>query len=501
MPKWILFALMASTLHAAAIRGTVVEKQTGKPLARALVVVQPVTGSKGATASGRTNPYGVFEISGLPAGMYVATASKTGFAKVEYGQKRWFSAGTPFLLAESQDLSLRFALPHFGAVTGRAVDENNVGIPNCPVLAYRNTRPPELVDKSVTDDRGVYRISSLAPGTYLVRTGTMENDTGVYLPTFSHSSQTVGGAGTSDVVLDQDSLGADVRPVTGRLFSANGRVWNPNSQRAAAVVTLVSDMGSQRATTGEDGRFEFSRIAPGAYELYAQAGDSRSRTPLMAYLPIDIERDRPGIQLDLAPLPSVQFSFLDLAGKRVDATGLPLLARRKELSGTGRTEYLRLDADGQARLDPGRWEVALGPVDGWYTARFTGPGSHAGYPAGWNEMVVSPGPMTVEFRLSPSPAALRGVVNSGDQPVAGAPVYLEAYSPTSGRRVQDLRTTRTDTQGRYSFVGLAPGSYRILATFDYQAPESVQMTAGHAPEVSVEEGRAATQDLSLWVLQ
>lgn len=62
------------------LRGTVMERQTGRPLARALVAVHPVTGSAGATRSVRTNLAGVFEFPPIPAGAYIVTVSRKGFA-------------------------------------------------------------------------------------------------------------------------------------------------------------------------------------------------------------------------------------------------------------------------------------------------------------------------------------------------------------------------------------------------------------------------------------
>lgn len=504
MLRCLLVAWMCGALDAAAIRGTVVEKQSGKPLARALVVVQPLAGSNGATASVRTKPNGSFEFQGLPAGWYVVSASKTGFARVEYGQKSWFSAGTPVALAESGEIDLRLAVPHFGAIGGRVTDENNVGVPDCTVFVYRNTRPPELAGQAVTDDRGVYRVFGLAPGDYLARTGALTNEIGVYLPTFARESLTVDGASASGAVLDQDTLYADVHPIAGRLFTVSGSVSIPGSGLAQATVTLVSEVGPQVQASGLDGHFSFDRVAPGAYELYAQGFDAASRRTVAAWLAVDIGGNRAGIALDLAPLPSVRFSFVDTSGKPVDPTGLPFLARRRDLSGPGKTEYLRLDGDGQAHLDPGRWELALGPHASWYVAGFSGPGPRAtgGPPGGWNEMAVAPGSasLAVQVVLSLHPGKLRGVVTSGGQPAAGAPVYLEAIDPTSGLRRGDLRATRAGAGGQYVFAGLAPGVYRVASTFEYQAPDWAAMSRAGAREVRIEPGGEAALDPELWVM-
>ena len=50
MRKWLLLTLAAGALHAAIIRGTVVEHQTGKVLARTVVVIQPLPGTYGPSA-------------------------------------------------------------------------------------------------------------------------------------------------------------------------------------------------------------------------------------------------------------------------------------------------------------------------------------------------------------------------------------------------------------------------------------------------------------------
>src|SRR5579863_4583072 len=123
MPKWLLLALAAGTLDAAVIRGVVVENQSGKPLARALVVVQPVAGTPGAPLSTRTNPNGAFEFPPIAPGAYLVSASKRSFAPVQYGQKHWNSAGVPVVLEETATPFLSLRLQRFGAITGSVVDE------------------------------------------------------------------------------------------------------------------------------------------------------------------------------------------------------------------------------------------------------------------------------------------------------------------------------------------------------------------------------------------
>ncbi|HMC58766.1 MAG TPA: carboxypeptidase regulatory-like domain-containing protein, partial [Candidatus Solibacter sp.] len=133
-------------------------------LARALVVVTPIQGSAGPTVGIRTNVYGAFETPALPAGAYLVSVSRRSFAPAQYGQKRWKAPGVPVFLEEAQSTFLNIRLPRFGSVTGTILDENEVGLPEHDVVIYRTTRPPQLVTRVKTDDRGMYRIAGLEPG-------------------------------------------------------------------------------------------------------------------------------------------------------------------------------------------------------------------------------------------------------------------------------------------------------------------------------------------------
>jgi len=90
----------AGALPAAVIRGNVIQNQTGRPLARAVITLQPVTGTPGGTQTMRSNSYGAFEFSSLAGGAYVVRASKAGFLTAEYGQKQWNAAGVPVALTD-----------------------------------------------------------------------------------------------------------------------------------------------------------------------------------------------------------------------------------------------------------------------------------------------------------------------------------------------------------------------------------------------------------------
>jgi hypothetical protein len=122
-----------------------------------------------------------------------------------------------------------------------------------------------------------------------------------------------------------------------------------------------------------------------------------------------------------------------------------------------------------------------------------------GRPDGWHEIFLQ-NAAVVRFSFSNGAGGLRGVVKTTGQPVVGAPVYLEAYDPIKRVRLTDLRSTRTDIRGAYQFENLAPGSYRLLSTFEYQSPSTGVMDIAGARSFQMEAREQAQMDPELYVL-
>jgi hypothetical protein len=492
--------LAAAVLRAAAIHGIVVENQTGRPLARTLVVAAPISGTPGGAKSARTNTYGAFSFDDLPAGAFLVSAARQGFAAVQYGQKQWKSAGLPVILEENQRMEIEIRLPRLGAIAGRIVDENDVGMPDHDVVVYRVAKPPLLAAKAASDDRGVYRVGGLEPGAYLVRTAAKTFEEGGYLPTFYHDVGAVEQARSLEVTLDQEADEISIRPIPGRLFQFSGAATCPQMRDAAITMTLVSDMGRQdEPAEAATGRFRFPPQAPGKYELNLHGpGGSIG---CYGYQEIQIERDLTDVHISGTPMALVRMQLEDSRGGRVDPRQAQLTARRKELSGPGAAQKIDLANDAM-RLPPGRWEFAIAPSPAFYPTQFLANGNPAeGRADGWNEdlLVTGAGFNTVKFVLSNSPGSVHGAVTLGSLVAAGAPVFLESGGIEPARRFREPYMARTDTRGQYQFTGLAPGEYRLLATFEYQAPTAAEFDGAGAVRIKIEETRDSHQDLSLFV--
>jgi len=74
-------------------------------------------------------------------------------------------------------------------------------------------------------------------------------------------------------------------------------------------------------------------------------------------------------------------------------------------------------------------------------------------------------------------------------------VYLEAYDQAA-RRVKDPQVTRTDAQGQYQFTDLAPGSYRLLSSFDVEVSDT-PLESTKTKSLRVQQAEDLKQDLDL----
>jgi hypothetical protein len=457
---WIAI-LAAAALPAATIRGVVLDNQTGRPLARATVVAQPISGTAGVTRSVKSDVNGALEFSGLAGGAWLVVASRRGFAPSQQGKG-------PVMVGENAEATLTIRMRHFGAITGTALDENEVGLQDLDVLAYRNTRPPVFAARAKTDDRGVYRIDGLVPGSYLIRTAWQDFDGSGYLPTFSREGARIEQARPVVVEFDREIPLADIHPMTGSMVVLTGHIF----PQVAATVTLTSDTGSLSTAPDRNGRFEFPPVPPGPYELRAIAGAQA------AWQRVDLYREARDPRVTLAPFPDLRLTLEDTVGRPVDPNSVQVLVRRRDPIGAGKVETLR---EGGRVLAPGRYEFGLAASVNWYVVSIPGGQPR---PGGWNELVVNAEPpVEVKFVLSPRPSALRGVVRDANEPVAGVPVFLD-----------DLRAVRSDTQGRFEFYGLRPGAHRLLASFDAESADSPA-----ARDVQLEEGQEQSIDLPLHI--
>jgi hypothetical protein len=222
----------------AVIKGKVVAADTGRALRRVQVNLSSPDFSEAKSMS--TTAQGAFEFKDLPAGRYTVTAARSGYIRLQFGQRRPGEPGRPITLDEGQQFDKAdLALPRTGSIAGRITDE--VGDPLADVSIFpaqwryfRGRR--RLVPVAGggpfnrTDDTGQFRITGLEPGDYMVlattRTtwtvdGKPDERIG-FAPTYSGGTTNPAEAVTVKVALAQEAVMADFAMVPGRVATISG---------------------------------------------------------------------------------------------------------------------------------------------------------------------------------------------------------------------------------------------------------------------------------------
>lgn len=123
---------------------------------------------------------------------------------------------------------------------------------------------------------------------------------------------------------------------------------------------------------------------------------------------------------------------------------------------------------------------------GQYDLRFEYRGSDGFATQWWPGAAVPSADGSTRFRLEDGPvvknqtlvgaAAIAGEIkDSSGKPVSGVEILASAYDPVTGALV-DAAQAWTEADGRYSFVGLAPGKYRIGIFPQWQMQTSLERT-------------------------
>lgn len=122
-----------------------------------------------------TDGDGRFAFANLPVARYTVTAAKASYVTTEYGATRPGGRGTAVEIGTKPSITdLTVRLARGAVITGRLTRTNGQPAAWVPVLAVpatalrAGTASADGETRSLTDDRGVYRIFGLLPGAYAV---------------------------------------------------------------------------------------------------------------------------------------------------------------------------------------------------------------------------------------------------------------------------------------------------------------------------------------------
>ena len=176
-------APQAPVVATATIGGTLVTDESAPRPVRYAVL--RLTGADEGPRVTSTDDQGRFVFPKLPAGRYSLSATKVGFVTTYYGSKRaGRGPGVPIVVADGARADVALKMPRGGVITGTLADdqgqpmanvlvqvldaETRVSAPGGPVRSTLSLLPNNPPMSATTDDRGVYRVFGLPPGTYLV---------------------------------------------------------------------------------------------------------------------------------------------------------------------------------------------------------------------------------------------------------------------------------------------------------------------------------------------
>ncbi|MBL8149819.1 MAG: carboxypeptidase regulatory-like domain-containing protein, partial [Blastocatellia bacterium] len=161
----LVFAQSNNKKPVGVIRG-VVTTDTNSPAKKIKIVATRVGGEYESSYSTTTANDGTFRINSLPVGSYKVRATAPGYIEDSSGN-RYYRTGD----------NVNIRLSKGGVITGTVTNRSGEPVVGIVVSARRvRTSDGELVEdqeeehlaRKATDDRGIYRIYGLQPGSYLL---------------------------------------------------------------------------------------------------------------------------------------------------------------------------------------------------------------------------------------------------------------------------------------------------------------------------------------------
>jgi len=540
----VVLTLALQAPSGASLEGIVTKLGTTEPVPRASIVVTMIQGQLSDVQTVVADDNGRFAVRNLVPGNHRVFAQRDGFVRGEYGQ-RGTRPGTPIdLIAGETRRNVNVALTPTGVISGRALDTDGKPLRGAFVRVSRgNYNQGELslstIQRLQTSDLGEFRVFNLEPGfyyvqalpvyspfiegnTYVIPSLTAPDSLGgepdvrlsatdalaqgvisaaafteeTYLPVFYPGTTDQSAALPIDLKPGAVFAGIELRAIKTRTVHVRGRVVSSNTGQPDPTFTVgISKPGygtDQRGgnSRNADGSFDF-RVPPGSYVLSGQKmRQTTQETDMYARMTLEVgNKDIDGITLSLKP--SFTLSGRVTIEGRPSGVADPDYARTLfTLTGLGARPSDAMGLFNYPTVRPGeiRFQL-LRPPPGMYfkSARF---GAREVLDSGF-ELNSQPTD-TLEVVVSPNAATITATaVDENQKAVQGATVVI--VSDLARRRRQDLnKSAISNTEGRVTFDGLAPGEYKVFAWDDiaagaWQNPEVLRAYDSRGVNIRISE--------------
>ena len=503
--------------------GIVVDAITNQPLSGVKVSIY-VSEDPEISHHTNTGADGRFAFTGLPAGKYTLIGSALGYRAQGPHQRGDYFIGVavgPNLDSEN----IVFHLVRDARIEGTVTDDDGEPVRNSNVALYQRThdvgrQQTAQVSNSVTDDRGHYWFSHLAPGTYFVAVSARpwyaqypnpgepapDADSAAriaeeraplevaYPMTFFPSAEESSGA-TPIVLHPGDRVTADiamravpavhlrVRTGNARGQKSGGGVGFPRVSQRIFEGTLVPVMSSQ-GYTASSGVYEYTGIAPGHYVI--EMPDASGKGRVGWYKEMDLSGT---VELDAAenpPLASVT-GVLSIEGAgRLSGKVYVVLANRSstetfaaEVTPKGTFDFSEME------VRPGTYDVLLNVAQGFQLRAMQARGARVN----GQTLLISGGSVQLALAATRELSHITGMVVHDDKAYAGAMVLLVPANAAGNLTL--FRRDQSDSDGTFNLREVLPGSYTAIALengwdLDWANPATLQpyLKGGTPVEVS-----------------
>ena len=474
----------AAATGTAQIRGLIRSTSDDRPLSRARVsVVSDVLPEPRVAISGADGRYAITD---LPAGSYIVSATRSGYAPQTYGQGRTLT-GVPVVLAEAQQAAIDLPLTPGGFISGRILDEDGTPFAGAEVEALISRFEAGAdtlfsVSTVLTDDRGEFRLFGLAPGPYYVSAADpafrrVSTPKGVfrYSPTYHPGTTQADQAKPINVTATGEAPKVEFRLSLIPPARVDGQLLTYDSRQLLSGAIIMSPLEGdgvpmvppEEPAIFPDGRFSFGGVVPGRYQIRARGVTDPLGAALFAVFSLEVRGiDVSGIRMTLRPGAILEGT---LAVDNKHGTTPPVLSTIRV-----RAPFIDGNSFGDAL-------TGTVQTDGTFALRGIMRGSHQlvidGLEPPWVlKSITHQGTDITDLQLDVAEKEYRRgvrvtITDAGSQvtgrvqnqrklPIAHAGVLIFAKVPLFWMRTsRRMRIAYTDEDGRFSVSGLPAGEY------------------------------------------
>ncbi|MBI1790692.1 MAG: carboxypeptidase regulatory-like domain-containing protein [Acidobacteria bacterium] len=261
-------------LAAAAVRGTVIDDATGKPIAGAEVRLALPPGAE-VVAETSSDENGDFTFDNPPSGAYVLAAAKDTYLDLPQNS----FVHSRISVRPGSEIRVTLPLTRAAVITGKVLDASGRPVRQARVVSVLRRAGPDgvrLIPSAYgagVDDRGSYRLFGLPPGRHLIAATPAGGPPflPVYFPgvTDPAKAEPVNlRAGEVRASIDFAVWSSSSATITGRV---TGR---PEEWADRGVAVSIFPAGGyaaplQMVNAGRDGRFRFEGVPSGSYVVVA----------------------------------------------------------------------------------------------------------------------------------------------------------------------------------------------------------------------------------------